>query len=174
MSRRVPKHVWQRLRREGKISTRPERVFQAEQSLRDVAAHEGMVAPALMRMSYKRGVAVSTIAEISGRTESEVKEAIVMADSEAPQNAQDAPVTPVDPPFGETAADRENAPENAPESADAPQEGADVPEPEDLGDGGLDALSDGELTAKASELRQAGNADAAAAYDHELESRSND
>lgn len=171
--RRVPRHILARLRSEGKLTTRSERTFQAEQSLRDLMATRGHIPPAAMRSAYRRGVSVSTLVEISGRTENQVKESIVKAgenmseNQTSPDNREgdgwpgaaeqgERPASvPVDPPSTDEAATEQGGAENGAE--DAPE--------------GIGNLSDGELVQRASALRQAGNEDAAAHYDREIEER---
>lgn len=169
--RRIPKHVLAKLRREGKLTTRSERTFQAEQSLRDLMVARGHIPPAAMRSAYRRGVAVSTIVEISGRTENQVTQSIVKAgekmDNETtdrnpeqyPEPGEQAPQSvPVDPPTTGEATTPQGEQDGAQDASE------DAPE-------GIGNLSDGELVQRATSLRQAGNEDAAAHYDREIESR---
>lgn len=168
MARRVPSHVRSRLRREGKLFTRKERRSSAEQSLRDAQVGYGRVTPAGMRFAWRAGVHVSTIAEIAGKSESEVKEAIGMDDttnSDFDGQTRD----PAPPPFDQ--ASTEPNPDSTPDAAqgdDAPDTERDAPQ----SDARLSSLTDAELADRAAGLRQAGKADDAAAYDRELESRS--
>ena len=156
--RKVPRHILARLRSEGKLTTRSERTFQAEQSLRDLMATRGHIPPAAMRSAYRRGVSVQTLVEISGRTERQVKESIVKAgekmDNET--NGAPAPTAPTD--------SAESIPVEPPPSAQEAPEGA-------TDEDAIGNLSDGKLTQRATSLRQAGNADAAAEFDHEAERR---
>lgn len=161
MARRIPKRVLARMRREGKFFSRSERQAAAEQSLRDAMFGYGKVPPLGMRVAYRAGVPVSTIAEICGIDENEAKERIVSVSEQRSDqdviphsdeqhervDGDNAAAVPVDPDDAETPVkDDDNAPD-------------------------LSGLSEGELTARGAELRQAGNADEAAFYDRELESR---
>jgi len=159
MPRRIPSHVRSRLRREGKLFSRRERTASAEQSLRDAQVGYGRVTPAAMRFAWRAGVHISTISEIAGKSENEVKEAIGMDDttnSDFDGQTRD----PAPPPFDQTSG--EPNPDKAQDTP--PDDTQDAPD--------LSALTDSELADRAGALRQVGKADEAAVYDRELESRS--
>ena len=131
-----------------------------------------------MRVAYRAGVPVSTIAEICGVTENEVKEGIVSVNDEQRSDQDSIPHSEdnhasehdAGTPDGVSVSSDESAastavPVNTEDKSTPVRDDDDAPD--------LSGLSDGELTEQATALRQAGNADEAAHYDRELESRQN-